>query len=249
MRKRPKPVEVKYQMDYVATLTFLDKNGESLLARRYHSPSHAVPHEVIDGIMEDLRQALRFGAKLQIAVVQDGAPELWNTVRYWLRALDQVDGWHEVLDWYHMAERLSRCFLLLEPDNTKREILCKQWRSNLKRKPGTPKRLVRYLSDRAKALTGEAREEMRIHTNYFRKRTDQMNYPKMRRNNIPIGSGVTEGACKSLITARAKRSGQRWSRHGLNRVLALRAIHQSERLNRFWDRFKLDYRASRIEAL
>ena len=33
-RKRPKPVEVKYQMDYVATLTFLDKNGESLMARR-----------------------------------------------------------------------------------------------------------------------------------------------------------------------------------------------------------------------
>ena len=73
-----------------------------------------------------------------------------------------------------------------------------------------------------------------------------MNYAKLRKQNIPIGSGATEGACKSLIAARAKRSGQRWSRRGLNAVLNVRAVHQSERFDPFWKLFANEYKAHKI---
>ena len=61
-------------------------------------------------------------------------------------------------------------------------------------------------------------------------------------------SVVTEGACKSLITVRAKGSGQRWYQDGLNAVLTLRAIHQSDRLPLFWRRFVRRYEATVIAA-
>jgi len=52
-----------------------------------------------------------------------------------------------------------------------------------------------------------------------------------------MGSGVTEGACKSLITRRTKRSGQRWRERGIEAVLALRSIVHSDRWPRFWRSF------------
>jgi len=55
------------------------------------------------------------------------------------------------------------------------------------------------------------------------------------------GSGVTEGACKSLITSRTKRSGQRWRPRGISAVLALRSLLNSDRLERFWPIFAKSY--------
>jgi hypothetical protein len=45
----------------------------------------------------------------------------------------------------------------------------------------------------------------------------------LRDAGFPIGSGVTEGACKSFFSIRCKRSGQRWRNPGLAATLACRA--------------------------
>ena len=57
-----------------------------------------------------------------------------------------------------------------------------------------------------------------------------MRYATARARGFPIGSGVTEGACKSVVTARFERSGQRWSERGLSGCLTVRALLLSERL-------------------
>jgi hypothetical protein len=46
-------------------------------------------------------------------------------------------------------------------------------------------------------------------------------------HGTPMGSGVTEGACKSLISARTKRCGQRWQKRGIESVFALRWLSQT----------------------
>ena len=170
-------------------------------------------------------------------------------VRYWLEASDRVSSWTEVLDWYHASERLHRCLALLEPEEQRRHTLAKSWTDKLLKTASGAKQLVNLLRERAEEADGELQHELGLHANYFDKRLAQMAYHHYRRNGIPIGSGVTEGACKSLIGARAKRSGQRWSRPGLNNVLRLRAIHQSERFDRFWNFVAERNRASRIDAV
>jgi hypothetical protein len=51
-----------------------------------------------------------------------------------------------------------------------------------------------------------------------------MDYQGYRRHGLPIGSGVTEAACKTVFTQRFKRSGMRWHRDSGQVILDLRVI-------------------------
>lgn len=52
--------------------------------------------------------------------------------------------------------------------------------------------------------------------------------------NVPIGSGVTESACRSVIGLRKKRPGQRWGTDGGRAIGALRALVSSARFDAAW---------------
>lgn len=249
VRKKPKPVEVNWRMDYVGTVSLLDADGEVLVTRRYREAGAAPVHQIVSRMMKDLTHALSQRRTLKVAIVQDGAMELWNNLREWLQGNDLVTDWYEVLDWYHMSERLSRCVQLIEDDSDKRAQIREQWLGDLLRSTRAIDRILPLLRRRASRLPKQDRDELRQHCNYFSKRKQMMCYSRMKKNHIPIGSGITEGACKSLIGGRAKRSGQRWRPMGLRASLHLRALHQSDRLERFWLRFADTYRASRIEAV
>jgi len=247
VRKKPKPVEVNWRMDYIGTVSLLDQAGETLVTRRYRAPSADLPYEIVDRMMEDLTHALSQRPALKVAVLQDGATELWNNLRHWLRGSDLVTSWHEGLDWYHMDERLSLCIKLIEPEPAARQQMRKQWHADLLHSNRAVDRILSQLRRRARRLPEDERTELTRHINYFSKRKKLMCYARLKKQGIPIGSGITEGTCKSLVAARAKRSGQRWRPTGLGAALELRAIHQSDRFDRFWLRFADHYRASRIE--
>ena len=51
-----------------------------------------------------------------------------------------------------------------------------------------------------------------------------MRYRHYSRQQLPIGSGVTEAACKSVFTQRLKRSGMSWTIEGGQVILDLRVI-------------------------
>jgi hypothetical protein len=46
---------------------------------------------------------------------------------------------------------------------------------------------------------------------YLHKRSRWMRYQSYRRQHLPIGSGITEAACKIVFTQRLKRSGMSWT--------------------------------------
>ncbi len=59
--------------------------------------------------------------------------------------------------------------------------------------------------------------------------------PRMLDENLPIGSGVVEASCKTLVTHRLKRSGMNWGEEGGQAILLLRSLILSERFERAWD--------------
>lgn len=63
-----------------------------------------------------------------------------------------------------------------------------------------------------------------------------MDYYEYRTQNLPIGSGVTEAACKTIIKQRLCRSGMRWKDQGASIVIALKCLVQSKRWGQFWDK-------------
>ena len=75
-------------------------------------------------------------------------------------------------------------------------------------------------------------------------RRQSFRYASLKKLGLMKGSGVTEGACKSMITMRAKRSGQRWLPKGISSLFALKSIVDSERFPAFWALFAQRYVAS-----
>ena len=62
-----------------------------------------------------------------------------------------------------------------------------------------------------------------------------MNYAQAQEKNYPIGSGVTEAACKTLVKQRLCCSGMRWKEKGAGVILSLRAlVLTSDRWRQFW---------------
>jgi hypothetical protein len=51
-----------------------------------------------------------------------------------------------------------------------------------------------------------------------------LRYWEYRKVGLPIGSGVTEAACKTVFTQRLKRSGMRWEVSGGQVVVNLRVV-------------------------
>ena len=78
---------------------------------------------------------------------------------------------------------------------------------------------------------------------YFRNNRHRMGYAEAKDQGLPIGSGVVEATCKTLVTERLKRSGMRWSERGGQAILTLRALLQSHRFESGWSLLLQTYRA------
>lgn len=238
VRQKPARVNVNYRMAYVGTISFHDVDGEALITRRYCAAAHESPEDLVSRLMADLRNALRQIPDLAVGIVQDGAPEMWNLLRAAIVNEPLVMKWFEAIDRYHVNERLGEILRLVEPDAVLREEQLSLWNARLDSSDQAIYRIRSFLRDHyLKALDAEDDwliEHLDPHYTFFENNAYLMRYARLIKVGLPVGSGATEGACKSVIGMRTKRSGQRWRPEGLEAVLTLRAIYMSERLPRFW---------------
>jgi hypothetical protein len=86
-------------------------------------------------------------------------------------------------------------------------------------------------------------EKFLEHLIYIERNQARMQYATLKQMGLPVGSGLTEGACKSVVGKRTCGSGQRWRPEGIAAALTLRAIHRSERLPAFWNELSKHYSA------
>lgn len=238
IRQAPLPYDVVFRMSYVVTLAYLNEDGETLAARRYAAPAGDDPTRLVARAMEDVREATtKKKTGLAIGLVQDGAPEMWNLGREGLRALVTnkiIPEWFEAIDRCHLMSRLGTTLDILELDAHQREDVLEAWSKRLDQQDSAIDGIESWLQNRAAEATVRQREALEEHLTYIRNNKDRMRYVTMVNRGLPVGSGVTESAAKTVINARTKRSGQRWTEEGLRGVLTLRGLLQSMRLPAFW---------------
>ena len=116
-----------------------------------------------------------------------------------------------------------------------------QWQQDLLRDDRAISRIFRWFYDVAEQRSNDVNNKVWRAVGSYILNSRHFHYATMRKLGLPIGSGVTEGACKSLVAKRTKRSGQRWRPRGISAVLALRSLLDSERLEPFWDLFAQRY--------
>ena len=73
-----------------------------------------------------------------------------------------------------------------------------------------------------RVLSAAKQEAYRKAYNYLNTHKEWMDYREYRRQGLPIGSGVTEAACKTVFTQRFKESGMSWKIAGGQMILTLR---------------------------
>ena len=169
------------------------------------------------------RAARRFGfaaAKRQV-VVGDGAKWIWNTAaELFPNAVCIVDVWHA-------RERLWEVGRAVHGAGTRR---CRAWSEKVcaALSEGRIKDVLRELRRHA----GEPAADKAV--GYFVNNRSRMRYPRYRAMGLLVGSGVVESSCGTLVAARFKRGGMRWSRAGANDILPLRACIRSGLYDDFW---------------
>jgi hypothetical protein len=135
--------------------------------------------------------------------------------------------WQRVVDFYHAAERVwAMAGALFGKGSSRYGRWARRMLRILKKKPRGAKRVLHSAAAlAARRRLGTSRtKEFRKAYNYIRKRTKWMRYRDYKQRHIPLGSGITEAACKTVFTQRLKLSGMRWKRAGAQQILNLRAI-------------------------
>ena len=70
---------------------------------------------------------------------------------------------------------------------------------------------------------------------YFRNQKHRMKYAQRVAAHKPIGSGVTEAACKTIVKMRLCKTGAKWKDQGAAVVLSLRCLSYTPgRWDQFW---------------
>jgi hypothetical protein len=214
---------------------------------RYSAAAHESPTDrLVRPMMADLRHARQQAPTLAVGVVQDGAPELWNLLGAAVAADPLVTTYYEAIDRYHLNGRLADVLRHIEPDVAVRKARLSQWNESLDRND----RAIYQIRDwvrhcYADAITRDDAtriDQLDPHLTYLENNAHLMHYARLRQVGLPVGSGVTESACKSVIEMRTNGSSQRWRPQGLEAVLTLRSMHMSDRLPRFWANFARGYR-------
>jgi hypothetical protein len=153
-------------------------------------------------------------------ILADGAAWIWNL------ADEYVDQRIEVSDFYHAAEHLATVATVCFPDPTVATAWLDARTGELLTQGPLP---VLAAFDRLTPPTPKAAEARRVERAYFASRLDRMDYPSLRLDGLPIGSGAIESAADHVVQRRMKRAGMRWSDSGGDAILALRARLRSRR--------------------
>lgn len=230
IRKAPPPVEVNYRMAFVGTVALADADGDIVHTYKYGATAADGPAEVLHAMMQDLRNALRHDSSLRIVVVQDAAKEMWTLVVAALEAEPCVSDWEELVDHYHAMGHLWAAAEAMEGDTKK---IMAGWKSALRQNDGAIDAIANVL-DRELGLGYRPtyRIAMEAELTFITNNGARMRYASLRDAGFPIGSGATEGACKSFFSLRCKRSGQRWRNQGLRATLICRSLLLNDRLER-----------------
>lgn len=132
--------------------------------------------------------------------------------------------WTRVVDFYHASERVWAMARTLFGNSEEAGQWASRMLSLMKRSKNGARRVLASaakLHSQRKLSTASEREYRKAR-NYLRIRLRWMRYWDYRRLSIPLGSGVTEAACKIIFTQRLKLSGQRWTKQGARQILVLR---------------------------
>jgi hypothetical protein len=218
------------------TVSLYDREGDRLVTWRMARMPEKDSETLKRMLIEEVDSILSARPDLRLIKLADGARGNWTFLT------EKLPDGDECVDFFHAAEHLN---LALAEAYGESSPKCKSQFQKLRlvlrdEMDGVEKviRALIYLTNKY-----PRRKKIKTELGYFRRNRHRMRYAELRARNLPIGSGVVEAACKTLVTQRLKRSGMRWRDEGGQAILTLRAFCQSDRFDRAWRLIAETYRS------
>jgi hypothetical protein len=213
----------------VGTISLYDRMGDRLHTIYLAASPEYGKATFKDRLTREIEQVTGTYKKAHVTGVADGSEDNWSFLSKYVK--------DECVDFYHAAEYLSWVAKAVHPgSHAAREEWLQENRHRLKHEEGAAVRLWEMMKNLPRAKLSETvREELEKATTYFGNQHPRMNYAGRVTKNLPIGSGVTEAACKTIVKMRLCRGGARWKDDGAAVVLSLRTLsYTDERWQQFW---------------
>jgi hypothetical protein len=243
--------EKTYKEGAVGTVTVFDRRGRRLgtiylgqMPEAYQTRLSEELTRLVSELLEEWK-----GPWPRLVYITDAG---YHPTEYFDNELSQMEHprhpgrlleWTRVVDFYHATEYLAKLSQVLFDDPHAGHAWQRRMRHWLKHKPNA---VFRILHSAAKhhseiSLTDKEEEIYRKAYQYLNNQKPYMDYQEYRRYGLPIGSGITEAACKTVFTQRFKESGMSWGIEGGSVILILRLAMMS----RIWDVVYRHYLADR----
>ena len=222
-----------WRVAMAGTIAFYDAQGERLhtiyagATPEYGKEKfHMKFHREVDRVKEAYSNVPTIG-------LGDGAADNWS---YLKPLTDQ-----QTLDFYHASEYAGKAAVVMfkgAKKKAEREAWLENQLHQLKHKQGAASRLLSVLEEFVSTRlvkNAEDRKKILSSITYLENQKGRMKYSYSVERNWPIGSGVTEAACKTLIKHRLCKSGSRWKDDGALAVLSIRGLRLTPgRWQAFW---------------
>jgi hypothetical protein len=217
----------------VGTLSFYDREGE-----RQHTIYLAATPEYgkakfLGHLEEEIGRAKAKCPAARYVGIADGAKGNWEFL-----------GQHtdvQVTDFWHAVEYLGKAAVVLYRGHPQtRKAWLDEACHRLKHEPDGAVWVLKRLRSLARERPwAKDDEDVQKAITYFANQSGagRMDYAARVEANEPIGSGVTEAACKVIVKQRLCGSGMKWTEDGAAVVLSLRALsYTPERWEQFWSK-------------
>ena len=224
--------EQGYRETMVGTIALYDSQGERLHTTYIGaSPEYGKTlfKQRMEREIEHIKQL--YPNALYIGVA-DGAHDNWSFLNQHTQ--------RQVTDFWHASEYLAEAAGAIYPGK-KQTSQKKQWLDErchkLKHFKGAAGRILKELEGAIAALPKRSKnrlEKINKAISYFTTQKSRMNYYALVAQALPIGSGVTEAACKMIVKQRLCQSGMKWNEKGASIILSLRTLERSSRWEQFW---------------
>jgi hypothetical protein len=225
-RTPPPPKVFCYRMAWVGSATVYDEAGKPLHTWRHASDAATDPDEIASRVVADVAAVVKEHPGIDVACIQDGAPEVDVLPRRLREVLPATTNVNELTDIKHTMGYLENVVDACEPEGDRKN--CKAWYwSRLLHDDDAINRIVIKLQRQARNIDEEATEEhaaIAAALTYIQKRTHKMHYATRRAADLTIGSGDTENTCWQMQD-RVTRPAQAWAPDGgLRGILAIRGL-------------------------
>lgn len=221
-----------YEVATVGTITVSDRRGRrlgSVYLAYTPEPGQGTMSTQLTSLLQEILRRWQ-GPLPRLCYVTDAGD---NETTYYEKVLrrqrhpctSQRLEWIRVVDYYHAAERLSTMAQALFGAGQRSWAWTRKMQKLLL-KPGGVGRVLHSAAALRSRLQprGKRLADFKRAYQYLQERRRHMRYADYRRVGLPIGSGVTEAACKTVFTQRLKLSGMSWKKTGAQTILKLRVI-------------------------